>query len=157
MTSSGYEYDVDRLEAEVALDPGCADYPALAEVLRRRGEVQRALGVAEAGLAAAPDRLAGRVALGLALLDAGLESKAREALICVLEPALVPHRIGMDSGASAESGMDPALKEAPPQVEETASTDQTARRESDDNWSLGGDGGDRSSKTTPQRSVSYWR
>lgn len=151
MTSSGYEYDVDRLEAEVALDPGCADYPALAEVLRRRGEVQRALGVAEAGLAAAPDRLAGRVALGLALLDAGLESKAREALIRVLEPALAPHRMGMDSGGSAESGMDPALKEAPPRVEETASADQTARRESDDNWPLGGDGGDRPSKTTTRK------
>ena len=148
MTSSGHEYDVDRLEAQVALDPGCADYPALAEVLRRRGEVQRALGVAEAGLAAAPDRLAGRVALGLALLDAGLESKARQALIRVLEPALAPHRIGMDPDASAESGTDPVLKEDPPRVEERASADQTTLREPDGNWPLGGD---QPSKSTPRK------
>ena len=39
VASSGHEYDVKQLEAQVALDPGCADYPALAEVLAGRYSV----------------------------------------------------------------------------------------------------------------------
>lgn len=142
VASSGHEYDVKQLEAQVALDPGCADYPALAEVLRRRGEVERALGVAEAGVAAAPDRLAGRVALGLALLDAGLESEARQALIRVLDAALAPHRVGVDHKPSAAQGSEAALEEAPPQVDETASGDQTTKRDLE---------GDRPSPPTPRK------
>ncbi|MCH2184857.1 hypothetical protein MK280_03195 [Myxococcota bacterium] len=128
MTSSGHNYDVERLEAQVALDPGCADYPALAEVLRRRGEVKRALDVAQAGVTAAPDRLAGRVALGLALLDAGLESEARQALILVLEPALAPHRVGGEHEPLADQEAETALEEAGPQVDGVASSEATAER-----------------------------
>ena len=151
VTSSGQDYDVDRLEAQVALDPGCADYPALAEVLRRRGEVERALGVAQAGVAAAPDRLAGRVALGLALWDAGLESEARQALIRVLEPALAPHRVGEIDEPAAEQGIEAALKEASPRVDERASADQAKRRDLDDNWSFQGDGPPKSTARKPKR------
>ncbi|MDG2052007.1 MAG: hypothetical protein P8M78_17790 [Myxococcota bacterium] len=141
MTSSGHDYDVDGLEARVALDPGCADYPALAELLRRRGDVQRARGIAEAGLAAAPDRLAGRVVLGLALLDAGLEPEAREALISVLEPALAPHRVGDSRAPLVDAEIEAALAEARPEVDEMISANQMAERVLDEHGPFEGDRG----------------
>ena len=75
----------ERLRARVKRDPGCADFPALAEAERRAGRPEEAQRVAEAGLRAAPERLAGRVALGLALLDQGEVAAARRELAGVLD------------------------------------------------------------------------
>ena len=64
-------YDMEHLRAEVAADAGAPLYPALAEALRRAGRAEDARRVSEAGLEEAPERMAGRVSLGLALLDLG--------------------------------------------------------------------------------------
>ncbi len=86
-------FDLDALRAIVAADAGSADFPALAEAERRAGHPDRARSVAEAGLAAAPGRMAGRVAFGLALLDLGRIEEARTALSVILDATLAPHRI----------------------------------------------------------------
>lgn len=78
--------DVARLRERVERDPGCADFPALAEVERRAGRFGEAQRIAEQGLRASPDRLAGRVALGLALLEQGDLAAARRELAAVFEP-----------------------------------------------------------------------
>lgn len=78
------EADVGRLEAVVRGDPGAAAFPALAEAHRRAGRAPAAEEVARAGLARRPDSLAGRVALGLALLDQGRLDAARAELERVL-------------------------------------------------------------------------
>ena len=136
MSSERDGYDLSALEARVALEPGCADYPALAEVLRRRGDLKRAREVAEAGLAAAPHRLAGRVALGLALLDAGEMSQAREILAQVLDPALAPHRRDPDSEGLADHEIEAALAAARPQVEEMLSANRMAEQVLDEHASI---------------------
>ena len=136
MSSERDEYDLSALEARVALEPGCADYPALAEVLRRRGDLTRAREVAEAGLAAAPHRLAGRVALGLALLDAGKMSQAREILAEVLDPALAPHRRDPDSEGLADHEIEEALAVARPQVDEMLSANRMAEQVLDEHASV---------------------
>ena len=79
--------DVDRLEGLVGDDPGSPAFPALADALRRTGRAQEGVDVARAGLARRPDAVAGRVALGLALLDLGRADEARAALEQVLETA----------------------------------------------------------------------
>lgn len=89
--------DLARLRERVEHDPGCADFPAVAETERRAGRAEEAQRVAEAGLRAAPGRLAGRVALGLALLDQGELEAARRELAAVLDPR---PRIREDAGAS---------------------------------------------------------
>ena len=136
MSSTRDEYDLSALEARVALEPGCADYPALAEVLRRRGDLTRAREVAEAGLAAAPHRLAGRVAFGLALLDAGKMSQAREILAQVLDPALAPHRKDPDAEGLADHEIEAALSAARPQVEEMLSANRMAEQVLDEHASV---------------------
>lgn len=74
-----------RLRARVGGDPGCAEFPALAEAERLAGRLEAALEVAEKGLRATPDRLAGRVALGLILLDLGKPEAARGELAKIFE------------------------------------------------------------------------
>jgi hypothetical protein len=73
------------LRKRVESDPGCADFPALAEAERRAGRPEEAQRVAERGLGATPERIAGRVALGLALLDQGKLSAAKQALARIFE------------------------------------------------------------------------
>lgn len=103
-------FDRAALRALVEADAGSPEFPALAEAERRSGDPERARAVAEAGLAAAPGRLAGRVALGLALIDLGRSEQARQVLAGILDPALEPHRIAREDDAS--DGLDVTAAEA---------------------------------------------
>jgi tetratricopeptide (TPR) repeat protein len=73
------------LLAEIESDPGAAVFPNLAEAYRRVGQAERALEIASRGLDGAPERMAGRVALGLALLDVDEADQAREVLSAIFE------------------------------------------------------------------------
>jgi tetratricopeptide (TPR) repeat protein len=94
-----------RLRARVGGDPGCAEFPALADAERRAGRLEEALEVAEKGLRATPDRLAGRVALGLILLDLGKPELARGELAKIFENMPSPREAAPDvsPGNSTES------------------------------------------------------
>ncbi|MDE0886543.1 MAG: hypothetical protein OSB70_13540 [Myxococcota bacterium] len=69
--------ELQRLRARVADSPGCAEFPALAELERRAGRADEARRIAERGLALAPEELAGRVVLALVHLDQGDRAEAR--------------------------------------------------------------------------------
>jgi len=77
--------EISRLEA---LGADAADSPAfaaLAEAHRRAGDPERARRLAQEGLQAQPDHVAGRVALALALIDLGRAGEAGSALEAVLD------------------------------------------------------------------------
>ena len=97
--------EIARLRARVGGDPGCAEFPALADAERRAGRLEEALEVAEKGLRANPDRLAGRVALGLILLDLGKPEVARRELAKIFENMPSPSEAATDvsPGKSTES------------------------------------------------------
>jgi len=84
MNPSDAEQDIERLEAVVTGDSAAAAFPALAEAHRRAGRPEQAESVARSGLERRPDALAGRVVLGLALLDLGRVDEARAELERVL-------------------------------------------------------------------------
>ena len=95
--------DLERLQELLGSDPGSAVFPALAETHRRAGEPGQAEVIARAGLDRRPDALAGRVALGLALLDQERLDEARVELERVL--ASVPdHPVALEGLASSGSG-----------------------------------------------------
>jgi len=95
--------DLERLQELLGSDPGSAVFPALAETHRRAGEPGQAEVIARAGLDRRPDALAGRVALGLALLDQERLDEARVELERVL--ASVPdHPLALEGLASSASG-----------------------------------------------------
>ena len=95
--------DLERLQGLLGSDPGSAVFPALAETHRRAGEPGQAEVIARAGLDRRPDALAGRVALGLALLDQERLDEARVELERVL--ASVPdHPVALEGLASSGSG-----------------------------------------------------
>ncbi len=98
--------DVERLEGLLGDDPGGTAFPALAESHRRAGAAARAEAVARAGLERRPDALAGRVALGLALLDLGRQDEARAELERVL--ASVPDHPLARAGLEAKAEPPPA-------------------------------------------------
>ncbi len=75
--------EVARLEAQDAA-PGAPSFPARAEAQRRAGRPDEARRIAEEGLAESPQRLAGRVALALALIDLGEIESAKDELGAVL-------------------------------------------------------------------------
>jgi hypothetical protein len=77
--------EIARLESIMEGDPGAPAFPALAEAQRRAGQPAEAERIARAGLRARPDAVAGRVALGLALLDQGRVADARAELARALE------------------------------------------------------------------------
>jgi hypothetical protein len=81
------------LLAELESDPGAAVFPNLAEAYRRVGQAERAREIASRGLDGAPERMAGRVALGLALLDVDEADQAREVLSAIFED--VPQLMAM--------------------------------------------------------------
>jgi hypothetical protein len=110
-------FDLDALRAIVAADEGSPDFPALAEAERRSGDPERARKVAAAGLVAAPGRLAGRVALGLALVDLGRLDEARATLSVILDATLAPHRLAAQAVASNGS------------VDHSQTTNQTGERD----------------------------
>lgn len=77
--------EIARLRAQRGEDAGAASFPALAEAHRRAGDAKRAEQVAREGLERDPESPAGRLALGLALLDSGALEEARSELERVLE------------------------------------------------------------------------
>ena len=101
--------DLERLQELLGSDPGSAVFPALAETHRRAGEPGQAEVIARAGLDRRPDALAGRVALGLALLDQDRLDEARVELERVL--ASVPdHPVALEGLASSGSGGAPSRR-----------------------------------------------
>jgi tetratricopeptide (TPR) repeat protein len=97
--------EIARLEKIMAGDPGAPAFPALAEALRRAGRAAEAERVARAGLRERPDQVAGRVALGLALLDLARVEDARAELARALE-AIPDHVLARTAfgGPAVESG-----------------------------------------------------
>ena len=77
--------EIERLERIMDGDPGAPAFPALAEAQRRAGRPAEAERIARAGLCERPEQVAGRVALGLALLDLGRVGDARSELERALE------------------------------------------------------------------------
>jgi predicted Zn-dependent protease len=96
------EFPNTALRKRVEKDPGCADFPSLAETERRAGRPEEAQHVAECGLAASPERIAGRVALGLALLDQGKLLAAQEALALIFETLPSGEQSASTPAAAAE-------------------------------------------------------
>jgi len=113
---------MEELAVEVALDPGGAAFPALADAYRRAGRVEDARRVAETGLRHAPERIEGRVALALSLLDLGEVEAGRNELTRVL--AADPN--ALSSGALSWEPASPEVlePEAPP-VEPVAAVEAT--------------------------------
>ena len=98
-------YDVEELRRVVEEDAGCPEFPALAEAERRAGRAEEAHRISREGLARSPGRLAGRVSLGLALLELGDVDAARRELAEILDSALEPHlrTAGSSSVVQAEA------------------------------------------------------
>jgi hypothetical protein len=134
----GAEFDLETLRSLVAQDPGCPEFPALAEAERRAGRAEVAQRISEEGLAQSPARLAGRVSLGLAMLDLGRLEEARLALAEILDPVLEPHRSDQDAAPAWSEPMKPghaptsldavsdAVVPSAPDVSETPWSDQAA-------------------------------
>lgn len=120
LADSSERYDLDGLFALVSADPGSPEFPALAEALRRGGELERAREVARQGLDAAPARLAGRVALGLSLLDLDRRDEAREALAAILDAVLEPHRLSDEARGEDDVAAPLAPVDAPRAAEQNA-------------------------------------
>jgi tetratricopeptide (TPR) repeat protein len=97
--------EIARLEGIMAGDAGAPAFPALAEAQRRAGRPADAERIARAGLRAHPEQVAGRVALGLALLDLGRMEDARAELARALEAT--PDHV-LARGALGEAGEAPA-------------------------------------------------
>ncbi|MEZ4216784.1 MAG: hypothetical protein R3E88_09940 [Myxococcota bacterium] len=95
--------DVEEIERRVEADPSSAEFAMLAELYRRAGRLDDARRVAVAGLVARPDDAAGRIALGLALLDLGETAAARYEL---------ERAMGSMAGGASESLFTPADGEA---------------------------------------------
>jgi tetratricopeptide (TPR) repeat protein len=94
--------EIARLEGIMAGDPGAPAFPALAEAQRRAGRPAQAERIARAGLRVQPEHVAGRVALGLALLDLGRVEDARSEFALALEatPDHVLARAALGGAAS---------------------------------------------------------
>jgi hypothetical protein len=108
------EYDIEELRRRVEEDPGCPEFPALAEAERRAGRAEEARRICEVGLARAPGRLAGRVSLGLALLELGESESAKRELEGILDSALEPHLRAVQVSASSPDGDESAAEESAP-------------------------------------------
>jgi len=87
---------------EIKVDGGYLDFPVQAERCRRAGQPEEAERIARMGLARTPERFAGRVALGLALLDRGLIDEARTTLAGIFDGT-----IGVESEASPAAPVVP--------------------------------------------------
>lgn len=99
--------EFEKLVALIESQPGNAAYPRLAEAYRRAGFRDRARAVAALGLESAPELMAGRVALGLALLDLGEDAEARREFESIL--GSVP---GVPAGLLAEPPQEQAPSSA---------------------------------------------
>jgi hypothetical protein len=106
-TEAGEGTEFERLTREIEENPGGPAFPRLAEAYRRGGDIERAESIAKDGLAEAPERMGGRVALALAMLDKGEITLASQELASILEN--IPE-LPSDSG-------EVALGESPEPVE----------------------------------------
>jgi len=136
--------EIRKLEALCAGAAGALAFPALAEAHRRAGRPEAAERVARQGLERAPGSVAGRVALGLALLDRKHVDEARAELARVLgmEPAAAPAEEASSSGRApapgpvealvfgevGESELDAAFAEAEADRGQVVDADDVARR-----------------------------
>jgi tetratricopeptide (TPR) repeat protein len=77
--------EVARLETMVRSGGASQAFPALCEAHRRSGRPEEAERLAREGLRRHPEQTAGRVALGLALMDLGRLEEARSELVRVLD------------------------------------------------------------------------
>jgi tetratricopeptide (TPR) repeat protein len=102
--------EIARLEERTGEDPSASAFPALAEANRRAGRAKEAERVAREGLRERPDFVAGRVALGLALLDLGRTEEARTELARVLE-TVPDHDLAANALSRAASQDDSAIEE----------------------------------------------
>ena len=92
------------LEAQAERDPSA--FPALAEVLRRKGRLLDAEGAAREGLERAPDPV-GAVALGLSLIDQGRLPEARQVLVEAIADALGMPALDDDEKPAGPAGPGP--------------------------------------------------
>lgn len=99
--------EFEALQADVEAEPGSPAFPRLAEAYRRDGQVERAVAIARAGLDRAPERMGGRVALALALLDQGENAQAIQELSYIMEN--VPE-VPVDSAAPARAAAVEAIE-----------------------------------------------
>ncbi len=83
---------VEQWEDEVATDPACEVFSALAESHRRAGRPLEARRIAEAGLAVRPENVEGQIALGLAMMDLGKLDHAR-GIFSALLPGVPPQAL----------------------------------------------------------------
>lgn len=111
--SDGNDYDIEALRRRVDEDAGCPEFPALAEAERRAGRPEEARRICEAGLSLAPGRLAGRVSLGLALLELGESEPAKRELAGILDSALEPHLLAHESDLPPTASFDAPVVEEP--------------------------------------------
>lgn len=121
--------EIEVLQAVVEAEPGSAAFPRLAEAYRRDGQVERAVAIARAGLALAPERMGGRVALALALMDRGENTQAIQELSCIMEN--VPEVLSDIS----ETAVTPAVETIETLMDDDAASDDesadTSEEESD--------------------------
>jgi tetratricopeptide (TPR) repeat protein len=112
MTGNEAEHDIQRFQAAMSGNAGASAFPALAEAHRRDGRPEEAERVARHGLERRPDALAGRVALGLALLDLGRTDEARAELERVLT-SVPDHPLALAGLEASEEPMPAARPDEP--------------------------------------------
>jgi len=106
VNEDAWAQEIQRLEALVAGAAGAMAFPLLAEAHRRAGRPESAERVAREGLARAPQVVAGRVALALALLDQKRVAEASAELERVLGSE-AEHTIAVDAAIhDAPEGME---------------------------------------------------
>lgn len=110
LTGEGEASEFERLAQEIEENPGSPSFPRLAEAYRRAGHVERAESIAKGGLAEAPERMGGRVALALAMIDKGEITMASKELASILEN--VPE-LPSDSTAAESVSLEHRLYSTP--------------------------------------------
>jgi tetratricopeptide (TPR) repeat protein len=125
---------IARLEACVASDPGAAEFPALAEALRREGRLAEAEEVARKGLARKPGSLEGALLLALTLLDQGRVEVAREALADCASQCLGDRWLPVEAAAGGFDGdvtegeLESAFDAAEPVLDELVDANRVAEQ-----------------------------
>lgn len=118
--------ETEALEAAVAEDPGGAQFGVLAEAYRRAGRHEDARRVAVAGLALRPDDTAGRLALGLTLLDLGEPAAARYELERAMETVTDPLPSEGIAASEIDDELEAAFADAESVAEEMLDANQIA-------------------------------
>ncbi len=123
--------EIARLKLLVGGDPGAPGFASLAEAQRRAGLLEEAEQTARTGLRHRPDQLAGRVALGLALLDLGRIDDARRELGRVLE-AVPDQPLASDALRRVATGESAVSRGDPPRTGAAVGFDRLDDGELDD-------------------------